>query len=76
MFFRVNTKKRARALGLAGWVKNLPDGRVEAVVEGEKEKVQRLLQWVKEGGPNLARVDRVETEEEQPRNIDGFEIKY
>jgi len=63
VFFRANTWETARALGLTGWVRNLPDGRVEAVFEGEKEATERMLDWCRRGTPP-ARVDRLEFGEE------------
>ncbi len=59
VFFRAGTRKKARELGLTGWVKNLPDGRVETVLEGEKEAVKKMTKWFKHGPP-LARVNNVE----------------
>jgi len=60
VFFRASAQREARRLGLTGWVKNLPDGAVEAVVEGEDEQVREFIQWAQRG-PSAARVDRVET---------------
>lgn len=51
VFYRANTRDEARRLGLVGWVKNLPDGRVEAVVEGEEEKIKQLIDWCHQGPP-------------------------
>jgi acylphosphatase len=59
VFFRDHTQKWASSLGLTGWVKNLYDGRVEAMIEGEKEKVESLIQKIKEGPP-LGQVSGVE----------------
>ncbi|HEY6100859.1 MAG TPA: acylphosphatase [Anaeromyxobacter sp.] len=56
--FRASTVDEARRLGLAGWVRNLPDGRVEAEAEGEKEALLRLVRFC-ERGPPAARVDGV-----------------
>ena len=61
VFFRDSTRHLARQYGVAGWVRNLPDGRVEAVFEGEKDAVQRLVDWCHQGPPG-ARVDRVDVE--------------
>jgi acylphosphatase len=61
VFFRDSTRHLARRYGVAGWVRNLPDGRVEAVFEGEKDAVQRLIDWCHQGPPG-ARVDRVDVE--------------
>jgi acylphosphatase len=59
VFFRDSTRRRARALGLAGWVRNLPDGRVEVLAEGEREEVATLVAWLHDG-PEFARVERVD----------------
>lgn len=45
VFFRANTQRCAEGLGLTGWVRNLPDGRVEAVFEGEEAKVRQAIEW-------------------------------
>lgn len=63
VFFRQSTSERARELGLSGWVRNLPDGRVEALVQGERASVQSLLAWIRHGGPPAAVVDAVEVTE-------------
>lgn len=52
VFFRSNTKRMADKLGVKGWVKNLPDGRVEAVFEGEKEAVDSMIEWCHRGPPD------------------------
>lgn len=59
VFFRAYTCEKARELGVLGWVKNLPDGRVEAMIEGESGDVDRLLIDLKKGPP-YARVDRID----------------
>lgn len=59
VFFRDNTRRRAVELGLTGWVRNLYDGRVEVVAEGEKPKVEALIAWLKVGPP-LARVENMD----------------
>jgi acylphosphatase len=51
VFFRAETADLARSLGLAGWVRNLPDGRVEALFEGEKEAVEKALDFCRRGPP-------------------------
>jgi acylphosphatase len=71
VFFRAETARRARSLGLAGWVRNNPDGTVEAVFEGDRERVESMVEWSGRG-PALAEVDGVEVEWEQPRNDSGF----
>lgn len=59
IFFRANTQTKAEELGVNGWVKNLPDGRVEVVAEGDRKKLEELIAWSRQG-PSGARVDRVE----------------
>jgi acylphosphatase len=61
VFFRASTRDEARARGLTGWARNLPDGRVEAVFEGEKRVVETMLAWCRQGPP-YAYVDQVEVE--------------
>ncbi len=76
VFFRANTVERARELGLKGYVRNMPDGSVEAVIEGEKEKVDKLISWM-HVGPPLARVDRVEVEYQEYRGeFTDFRVRY
>jgi len=64
VFFRQTTQQMAEILGLKGWVRNTPDGKVEAVFEGEKEKVEKMLDWAKKG-PTSARVDGVDVKWEE-----------
>jgi acylphosphatase len=73
VFFRDTVRRRALALGVAGWVRNGWDGSVEAVFEGDPESVERLLD-VCRTGPRGARVDRVEVVEETPEGLAGFSI--
>ena len=76
VFFRYETYRLARNLGVTGWVRNLPDGRVEAVFEGEKGKVDKLIEFCKRG-PRGALVTKIELSWEKPKNEDGsFEIRY
>jgi len=51
VFFRASTQDEAVRLGLTGWVKNRPDGAVEAVFEGDKEKIEEIIKWCHEGPP-------------------------
>lgn len=59
VWFRQSTKDEAMRLGVAGWVRNLPDGSVEAVFEGEKKKVEEIVGWCHRGpsGAQVAKVD-------------------
>lgn len=59
VYFRVYTREAAAGFGLRGWVRNLPDGRVEAVFEGEEQAIEKMLEWCWEGSPS-SRVDKVE----------------
>jgi acylphosphatase len=59
VFYRASTEAIARQLGLTGWVRNLPDGRVEAIAEGPREALERLVAWCHQGPPD-ARVSGVE----------------
>ena len=63
--FRWYTQQKAQELGLTGWVRNLWDGRVEAIFEGEERAVQRGVDWCRVGAPS-ARVDRVEVDYAEP----------
>ena len=74
VFFRGSTREKAQELGLSGWVRNLPDGRVEAVFEGEGDHVGEMLSWCEEGSPG-ARVGEVVSEDEDPENLSGFEVR-
>lgn len=73
--FRASTQRKAHQLGLAGWVKNLADGGVEAVFEGPEEAVEKMVQWCHQG-PFLAQVMKVEIKREKPEGLNGFEIKF
>jgi acylphosphatase len=76
VFFRDSTRQAAVALGLHGWVRNLPDGRVEAVFEGDEEACGKALEFVRRGPPH-ARVDDVVTRwEDEEENLGGFKIRY
>lgn len=73
--FRAYTTRTARSLGLKGYVENLSDGRVHAVAEGPKEKLEELIDRVKEGPP-ASQVDNVETREEEPTGeFQSFHIR-
>ena len=75
VWFRAHTKDIADKLGIKGWVRNVPDGSVEAVFEGDDESVEKIIEWCHRGPP-LARVERVEVEYEEPRGEEKFEIRY
>lgn len=76
VFFRENCRKLADKFKITGWVKNLKDGRVEAVFEGEEGKVKRMVKWAKRG-PIWARVDNLEAVwQNYQGEFDNFEIRY
>jgi acylphosphatase len=66
-------KDQADRLGVAGWVRNLPDGTVEAAIEGADGAVAALLEWCRRGPP-AARVRSVDSREEPAENVEGFRI--
>ena len=71
VFFRAEARERARSLGLRGWVRNVPDGSVEAVFEGERDRIESMLTWCRRG-PALADVEAVDVDWETPRGEQGF----
>jgi acylphosphatase len=76
VFFRAATRDEARKWGLKGWVRNLPDGRVEAMFEGDKRVLEIMLAWCRQGPP-YAHVDRVEVDWQPYRGDQGdFRIVY
>jgi acylphosphatase len=74
VFYRAATVEQARAAGVAGWVRNLPDGRVEAVLEGPRDAVERVLAWMRIGPPRAV-VDRVEAASEPVEGLAGFSVR-
>ncbi len=76
VWFRDHTLKEARRLGLVGWVRNLIDGTVEVVAQGEPQQVDALLSWLHEGSP-LAEVEQVDWQEEPARDdLSLFTVLY
>jgi acylphosphatase len=75
VFFRGSTQDEARRVGVDGWVRNRPDGAVEAVFEGEAAGVEQLVAYCRRG-PSWARVTRVEVIEEAPEGERGFRVRY
>ena len=72
--FRWATQERARGLGLAGWVRNLPDGRVEVWLEGPSSELEAMLTWLRRGPP-LASVSALEGHRADPEPCAGFEVR-
>ncbi len=76
VFFRDTTRRKAMELNVKGWVRNLPDGRVEAVFEGPEDSVRSMIEWCHHGPP-AARVERVQVIFEEPKDIyETFEIVF
>ncbi len=74
VFFRDSLRERARAGGVAGGARNLPDGTVEAIFEGPLEEVERLVRFC-ELGPPRAHVDRIAVRVEEPAGLSAFEVR-
>jgi acylphosphatase len=74
VFFRDTVRRMAQSRGVAGWVRNNPDGTVEAVFEGAGDAVESMLRFCQEG-PRGATVERAEVSEEEPEGVDGFRIR-
>lgn len=75
VFFRDTARREAVRLGLTGWVRNSPDGAVEAVFEGPSEGVREMVRWCEQGPPDAA-VENVDAGYETPRDdLTGFEVR-
>lgn len=76
VFFRQGTVDEARSLGLSGWVRNCPDGCVEAFVQGEEPPLQAMLAWLKQGPP-AARVDAIDVHDAVvDEQLSDFSVRY
>ena len=75
VFFRAWTAERARELGVNGWVRNAPDGRVEGHLEGDKSAVQQLIDQLHQGPPS-AQVAGIDVEVAEPEGSDRFEVRH
>jgi acylphosphatase len=74
--FRADTRWSAQQIGVSGWVRNRPDGSVEAVIEGERKRVEEMLAWCRRG-PALARVDEMKLEwEPYTGEFERFNIAF
>ena len=74
VFFRDTCARQARSEGVAGWIRNRADGRVEAWFEGRPQAVENMVTWCRQG-PSRAQVDGVEVSEENPASLDVFRIE-
>jgi len=75
VYYRASTRDRAREAGVDGWVKNLDDGRVEAVFEGPERAVDEMVEWCRTGS-RAARVENVELTTTVPEGEAGFEVRW
>jgi acylphosphatase len=74
VWYRGSCADQARALSVSGWARNLPDGRVEVVAEGEPDAVDKLVEWC-HAGPAYAHVTAVEVRSEVPEGLTGFAVR-
>ncbi len=74
VFYRATTRDTAESNAVDGWVRNLDDGRVEAVFEGSEAAVEEMVEWCHTGSP-AATVEDVEVEYEEPQGEDGFRVR-
>lgn len=75
VYYRASTRDAAEEHGVSGWVRNLDDGRVEAVFEGEQGAVDDMVDWCHDGS-DRAQVDDVEVTYDDPAGVDGFEARW
>jgi acylphosphatase len=74
VFFRDTCRREARAAGVAGWVLNASDGTVHVHLEGDREAVDRVVAWTRQG-PRHAHVDHVDVRDTRPAGLTGFEVR-
>jgi acylphosphatase len=74
VFFRDTARRRAEAAGVSGWIRNRPDGAVEAVFEGDPERVEGMVEFCRHG-PSRAEVAKVEVIDEKPVGLSGFDVR-
>ncbi len=75
VFFRENTSRKAVELGLTGYVKNLEDGNVEVVAQGDENKINEIIEFIK-NNPGHSKVKEVEIKYKEMEKLDGFEVKF
>ena len=75
VFFRAWAQERARALGVTGWVRNCPDGRVVALVEGDEQAVEQIIEKMRSGPPS-AQVEDLRVWEVEAFDYDDFEVRH
>ena len=75
VFFRANVRDKATQLGLKGYAKNLENGNVEVVAEGNEDKLKELIEFIKKG-PGIASVTSVQIKHKEPENFKNFDIRH
>ena len=75
VFFRAWAQGHARELGISGWIRNCPDGSVEAHLTGEEDAVARMIERLRRG-PSNARVEDLVVEDSQPESVGRFEVRH
>ena len=73
VFFRANVKNKAIELNLNGYAKNLENGNVEVVAEGDENKINELIEFIKQG-PGIAKVENIKINHKEPENFKSFEV--
>ena len=74
VFFRDSARRAASSRGVAGWVRNCPDGSVEAWFEGPEDAVGSMVAWAR-SGPSRAEVASVDVDEVEPEGLDSFDVR-
>jgi acylphosphatase len=74
VFFRAEARARAGSLGVSGWVRNAPDGSVEAAFEGDADRVDSMVEWCRRG-PAGAVVEELDVVSEEPTGESGFRVR-
>jgi len=76
VWFRASTRDAAQRIDVYGWARNLPDGTVEIVAQGDDDQVEELIEWARQGPPQ-ARVTSLQVEElSEYIGLDDFEVRY
>ena len=75
VFFRDNTRKKALELGINGYAKNMPDGTVEIVAQGDEIKLKELIEFIRKG-PGIAKVSNIKIIDKEPENFISFEVRH
>jgi len=76
VWFRESTRRKALSLGVYGWVRNLPDGTVEVVAEGDEDRVEELVKWCHKGPPAAEVINVIKKEEEYLGEFNDFDVVY